>query len=106
MATHDDDASCEVAELLVAQKAPYRAGYCFDVLVLSTDDGDARVATRRVSTDIAKASIECDDKALLPHRCGEDIGVAGARKTFVDHGVDIVAPGGGGKPRCLWEILV
>jgi hypothetical protein len=99
MATHHDDASCEVAELLVAQKAPYRAGHGIDVLVLRTDDGDARVAARRVSTDIAKASIECDDKALLPRRCG-------ARETFVDHGVDVVAQGGGNKPRRLWEILV
>ena len=106
MAAHDDDASCEVAELLVAQKAPYRAGYCFDVLVLSTDDGDAWMATRRVSTDIAKASVECDDEALLPHRCGEDIGVTGARETFVYRGVDVVAQRGGGKPRRLWKILV
>ena len=106
MATHDDDASCEVAELLVAQKAPYRAGYGFDVLVLSTDDGDARVAARRVPTDIAKASIECDDKALLPRRCGEDIVVTGARETFVYRGVDVVAQRGGGKPRRLWKILV
>jgi hypothetical protein len=106
MATHHDDASCEVAELLVAQKAPYRAGHGIDVVVLRTDDGDARVAARRVSTDIAKASIERDDKALLPRRCGEDIGVTGARETFVDHGVDVVAQGGGNKPRRLWEILV
>ena len=106
MAAHDDDASCEVTELLVAQEAPYGVGHCLDVLVLSTDDGDARVAARRVPTDIAKASIECDDKALLPRRCGEDIVVTGARETFVDHGVHVVAQGGGNKPRRLWEILV
>ena len=47
-----------------------------------------------------------DDKALLPHRCGEDIVVTGARETFVDRGVDVVAQRGGDKPRCLWEILV
>ncbi|MGD0983490.1 MAG: hypothetical protein ABSA65_06695 [Acidimicrobiales bacterium] len=43
-------------------------------LVLNTDDGDAWMAARRVSTDIAKASIECDDKALLSDRCGKDVG--------------------------------
>ena len=92
--------------MLVAQKAPYGAGYGIDVLVLSTDDGDARVAARRVSTDIATASIERDDKALLPRRCGEDIGVTGAGETFVDHGADVVAQRGGDKPRRLGEILV
>ena len=106
MAAYYDNASREVTELLVAQEAPYRAGHCFDVLVLNTDDGDAWMAARWVSTDIAKASIECDDKALLPRRCGEDIGVTGARETFVDHGVHVVAQGGGNKPRRLWEILV
>jgi hypothetical protein len=91
MAAYYDNASREVTELLVAQEAPYRAGHCFDVLVLNTDDGDAWMAARWVSTDIAKASIERDDKALLSDRCGKDVGVTGALETFVHHGVDVVA---------------
>jgi hypothetical protein len=106
MAAYYDYASRDVTELLVAQEAPYRAGHCFDVLVLNTDDGDAWMASRWVSTDIAKAPIECDDKALLSDRGGKDVGVIGARETFVHHGVDVVAQGGGEKPRCPWQILV
>lgn len=107
MAAHDDDdASCEVAELLVAQETPYRRGYCRHVLVPSADDSDTRVAAGRVSTDIAKASIERDEETLVPYGCRKNLGVACAFETFLEHGVDLVTQRGGSQSCLLWEILV
>ncbi len=70
MAAHDDDASCEIAELLVAQETPNRGGDCGYVLVPRADDSNTWVAAGRVSTDVAKASIERDKEALVPYSCG------------------------------------
>ena len=95
MAAHDDDASCEVSELLVAHETPYGGGYCRHVLVPSADDSDTRVASGRVSTDIAKASIECDEEALVPYGCRKNLGVTCAFETFLEHGVDLVTQRGG-----------
>jgi len=106
MAAYDDDASCEVAELLVAQETPYRGGDCGHVLVPRADDSNTWVAAGRVSTDIAKASIERDKEALVPYSCGKDLGVACTLQTFLDHGVDLVTQGGGCDSCLLWEILV
>ena len=64
------------------------------------------MTARWVSTDVAEASIECDEKALLPHRCREDVGVAGATESFVDHRVDVVTEGGCSEPSLVREILV
>jgi hypothetical protein len=41
MAAHDDNASRQFAELLVAQKSSHRADYRADVLLIHPDEGDS-----------------------------------------------------------------